>query len=303
MSRWLVSAALVVLLIVPMTSALAPTAFPLRQRADDILLEGPDLPMQPAHAPAPAPAIGIGPGSHLLISIPGEGTFSCTANFLWTSGGTTYLGTAGHCLLPASRTATHGPGADYDASGVEVEVCTAACTTGGQLGFFLVGNMRTLGPVAYARAEGIGNDFGVVEVPSALLAQTRAGLPVWRGPTTATPAPASGPLCLYGNGALVGEVFPTMARAGVGLSTNTARGSWEAALPINSGDSGAALITCGAEGAGSPGMHGIAPVGIVTHGIGIAGVGVPGIGDGTTIAKAKQMATQAGLTLSLVTAG
>ena len=60
----------------------------------------------------PAMAQNIGPGSHLIIEIPGAGTFGCTANFVWASGGTRYLGAAGHCFLPEGTTATHGPGAN-----------------------------------------------------------------------------------------------------------------------------------------------------------------------------------------------
>src|SRR5688572_9867825 len=46
----------------------------------------------PAHLVTPAMAQNIGPGSHLLITIPGEGTFGCTANFVWADGGARYLG-------------------------------------------------------------------------------------------------------------------------------------------------------------------------------------------------------------------
>src|SRR5256712_12645982 len=83
----------------------------------------------------PAMAQNIGPGSHLLIEIPGAGTFGCTANFVWASGGTRYLGAAGHCFLPEGTTATHGPGTDYDASGVQVSVCVSNCSFGGETGF------------------------------------------------------------------------------------------------------------------------------------------------------------------------
>ena len=47
----------------------------------------------------------------------------CTANFVWSTGSTQYLGAAGHCFIPQGTTATHGPGADFDASGVLVSVC------------------------------------------------------------------------------------------------------------------------------------------------------------------------------------
>src|SRR5688500_14580542 len=48
----------------------------------------------------PAMAQNIGPGSHLLIEIPGAGTFGCTANFIWANGAVRYLGAAGHCFIP-----------------------------------------------------------------------------------------------------------------------------------------------------------------------------------------------------------
>lgn len=189
---------------------------------------------------------------------------------------------------------------------MKARVCVAACNFGGTTGFTLQGTFRTLGPVAYARQTqagvDVGNDFGLVEIPNNLLPELRPSLPVWGGPVTATQANANGPVCLYGNGLLVGETFPTMARAGQGLSTSPTTGRWEALLPINSGDSGSALVTCGPEPDDGIGLHGNAPVGIVTHGIGFAGIGIPGIGDGTTVNKAIAMATQAGLAIELVTA-
>src|SRR5688572_24329203 len=94
--------------------------------------------------PLPADAVGIGPGSPLLVTIPNEGTFICTANYLFTSGGRTYLGAAGHCFLPESKKATHGSGADYNPSGVVTEVCVDFCVFGGQLTGIL-GDFRTLG--------------------------------------------------------------------------------------------------------------------------------------------------------------
>lgn len=262
------------------------------------------LPTEPAHAPVPETNVGIGPGAHLFISIPNEGEYACTANFVWSSGGKLYLGAAGHCFLPQGTTATHGPGANYDASGVRVKVCVYGCSFGGQSGFFLVGNMLDLGQVAFARqtqgGAAIGNDFGVVEIPAALHAQVRETLPFWGGPTTTTPARANGPVCVYGNGVLAAETFLTMGRVGWGAGQNDGAGSWTAVVPINSGDSGGPLVTCDTETNG--GFHGKAPVGIVTHGLAVpgAGIGIPGYGTGTTIAKAKQMGTQAGLNLELV---
>src|ERR1041385_4035467 len=63
--------------------------------------------------PQPSDAANIGPGSPILTTIPGEGTFICTANFVFKSGPQYYLGAAGHCFIPEGKKATHGSGADY----------------------------------------------------------------------------------------------------------------------------------------------------------------------------------------------
>src|SRR4029077_1804333 len=99
----------------------------------------------PAALVTPAMAQNIGPGSHLIIDIPGAGTFGCTANFVWAAGSVKFLGAAGHCFIPEGTTATHGPGADYDASAVQVSVCVSNCSFGGQTGFVLTGDMVVLG--------------------------------------------------------------------------------------------------------------------------------------------------------------
>lgn len=83
----------------------------------------------PTHLPVPSTGSGIGPGSLLLISI-GGGQFSCTANFIWTDGTKKYLGTAGHCLLPENKIATHGPGADYNPSGTTVWAASQTAISG-----------------------------------------------------------------------------------------------------------------------------------------------------------------------------
>jgi hypothetical protein len=300
---------LVVLLLVGLVPVSASLTVPTQSVPEPVALRGIlEGFARPAHAPVPETNVGIGPGAYLVIEIPDAGTFACTSNFVWTTSTKTYLGAAGHCFLPEGKTATHGPGADYNADGVRVWACVYGCSFGGLSGQALPGIMVELGRVAYARQEqggvAVGNDFGVVEIPSVLPANVaiRPSLPVWGGPTTSTQGSASGVVCQYGSGLLVGESFATMARAGYGLGAFS-DGSWNAAIPINSGDSGSALVGCGIEGTnGSGGFHGRAPVGIVTHGIGVpvVGLGVPGYGAGTTITKAKLMATQASLSIELV---
>ena len=252
----------------------------------------------------PQMAENIGPGSHLLIEIPNAGTFGCTANFIWASGATRYLGAAGHCFIPEGTTATHGTGADFDASGVRVSVCVSNCSFGGELGFAITGTLVRLGAVAYSRqtaADGdIGNDFGVVTIPASLASMVRPSMPVFGGPTTTGTVTTGQPLCHYGNGVGVGETFLTMARVGIGGGSTAAY--WVGDLAAAPGDSGSAVVTCESDGSG--GLQGRGAAGVLTH----LGVEEPnpanplqhGFVFGTTIARAIEMAREAGLALSLV---
>lgn len=247
----------------------------------------------------PAMASNIGPGSHLLIEIPGAGTFGCTANFVWQSGTTRYLGAAGHCFVPEGLAATHGPGADWNASGVRVSVCVSNCSFGGETGFTITGNMVVLGSVAYARqtaASGdVGNDFGIVQIPAALAGMVRPSMPVFGGPSFAEDVSTGATLCHYGNGVGVGETFLTMARVGIGGGANATY--WFADLAAAPGDSGSAVVTCALEGTE---LRGQGAAGVLTH-LGVE-LGVPqhGFVLGTTMSRAIEMAQEAGLAISPV---
>jgi hypothetical protein len=253
----------------------------------------------PLQLVTPAMAQNIGPGSHLIIDIPGAGTFGCTANFVWAAGTVRFLGAAGHCFIPEGTTATHGPGADFDPSGVVVSVCVSNCSFGGESGFILTGDLVALGPVAYARqtaADGdVGNDFGIVTIPASLAPLIRPSEPVFGGPTAVAQIQTGQPVCHYGNGVIVGETFLTMARVGVGGGSNAKY--WSGDLIAAPGDSGSAVLTCTA---GADGLHGTGAAGVLTH-LGFeVGVAQHGFVLGTTTARAIEMALEAGLSISVV---
>lgn len=242
-----------------------------------------------AEIASPSAGDGIGPGSYLLIDRP-DGSFICTANFVWRdAAGNRYLGAAGHCFLPDGVDAAPSgdPAHQYSS---RVQVCVSGCAFGGQLGTVIVGTPADLGTVAYARqSQGgvdVGNDFGLVRIPAGL--GVRPSMPVWGGPSgTPTPPSLGQPVCLYGNAAGLGEVFATKARAGVaGVGTANA---WYASIPSAPGDSGSAVVNC-------PALSGTTAVGILTH---LATNGT-GFIAGTTAARAKAMATEAGLTINIV---
>lgn len=244
-------------------------------------------------APSLPPATEIGPGSHLFMSRP-DGLYACTANFVWQSGGTTYLGAAGHCFLQAGQVATHGPGADANTSNVRVQVCVADCYFGGQPGFVFRGQLVNLGAVAYARQSFNGDvrgyDFGIVAVPASLASRVRPSMPVWGGPTSIAPDGLLGPVCHYGYGEAVGAAFPTQARTGLGIAKSAK--SWNGDLAALFGDSGSAVVTCGAS---TDGFRGSGAVGLITHLTSGTSITL-----GTTVGQAITLAREAGLSLSLV---
>lgn len=252
----------------------------------------------------------IGPGSALIITIPGEGRFGCTANFVWEGGKKLYLGAAGHCFLPAVMKATHGPGADYDASGVEVRVCVNNCDANFR-SMTLVGELVLLGRVAYARQtnatadEDVGNDFGVAEIPADFAPRVRRAMPVFGGPTGVDTLETGELGCHFGHGLIVGETFLTKARVGVGGGGD--KDFWMGDFAGSFGDSGSALVSCDQEGVG---FSGRGAVGVLTHlGLSVCPCDVKfknlkikaqhGVIFGTTVARAIEMAREAGLSLKV----
>ena len=257
----------------------------------------------------PAGSTGIGTGSAILITIPNEGRFGCTANFIWRQGTQLYLGAAGHCFLPAALKSTHGAGADYDASGVVVQVCVEGCE-GNFRSSRLLGKFVTIGRVAYARqtdptaTEDIGNDFGIVEIPAALAHLARTAMPVWGSYSGAEYLDFGKFGCHYGNGLVAGETVLTKARVGIGGGGD--QDFWMGDFAGAPGDSGSGLISCESDGLG---FKGVAAVGVLTHlGIGDGEVKIKGTKSkvehgaifGTTVRRSIEMAREAGLSIALV---
>jgi hypothetical protein len=127
-------------------------------------------------------------------------------------------------------------------------------------------------------------------------------MPVFGGPTTVDTVDQAEPLCHYGNGVIVGETFATMARVGVGGGSTPT--TWMGDLASAPGDSGSAVVTCDIN---SSGVSGRGAAGILTHlSVQVCPCDVntltfqQGVVFGTTVARAIQMAIEAGLTLSVV---
>lgn len=274
-----------------------------RPRVDVSDLAAPASVLTEEELVSPEAASDIGPGSALLITIPNEGRFGCSANFVWTSkGNRRYLGAAGHCFLPEDRTSTHGAGADYDASGVIVQVCIANCDKGFRTGIVDEGTWLTLGKVAYARqqsaaGDAIGFDFGVAEIPRKIEGVVRTSLPVWGGPNSSAHQLTLGDYgCHYGNGIAAGELYVTKARVGLGgISDDEA---WAGDFAGAPGDSGSGMVACTQSGTTFVGQG---AVGILTHlGFWVSPTtGGHGVVLGTNVNQAVRLAAEAKLSLTI----
>lgn len=243
-----------------------------------------------AHAlPVPHASDGIGPGSKVFSEVDGAPLMTCTANWVWreVTTGALYLGAAGHCVLPVGAIATHGAGANYDASRTRVKVCLEQCDFGGQAGNVLTGALAPLGALAYARQGEAGVDFALVEIPPELASRVRPAMTTFGAPTHIGIARPNALLCVQGMSVGAGEHYATQSR--VGMSLGSDGGRWWAAYPGAYGDSGAAVATCAARG---DGLRASAAVGFVTSISPYADR--PGIA-GTTIARATDLAFDADL--------
>src|SRR5205814_2368264 len=86
--------------------------------------------------PLPSDFEGIRPGSLILTTFAGSpDLFVCTLGFILRDQATgRYLAsTAGHCLIPEGKRATHGSDADWNPADTSVLVCASTCVFGGEL--------------------------------------------------------------------------------------------------------------------------------------------------------------------------
>lgn len=162
------------------------------------------LPPAPA-APEPVPESNqfLQPGTEVETPLG-----LCTLNFVWVGGGSTYIGTAGHCANAGHRVSTSGHGA--------------------------------WGTVVLDLND---PDFALIRVDAAKVSAVRAAVQHWGGPTGVASAAETSTgelLVIHGYGAVLSITEPTQAKQGVlfGDSAQTySADTW--AIP---GDSGAPVL-------------------------------------------------------------
>jgi len=256
---------------------------------------------------------GIGPGSALQVRKgAGDGSFFlCSAAFLLRDPATAtyYLSTAGHCLVrdendPQPYTGAANP----DKVMSDVQVCVAGCVDNAlSLGTYVdLQANATYHPVAFAQSGGVGQDFGLIQLPAtpAIHKLLRPSIPQWGGPVGTDDSKGGDLLVLYGHGTYCcpvvgGAVSRTPADQGrAGVSLGADGDSFTALGWTTGGDSGSGVAIGVPDASGV--AHGAQAVGVLTHGVEYVG----GEFAGTLLTHGIAMATaRTGTAYALVEAG
>ncbi|HMC52689.1 MAG TPA: hypothetical protein VKI64_08015 [Acidimicrobiales bacterium] len=199
------------------------------------------------------PPVGLGPGTWLISIFTTKGGTPtgfawCTANFVFRSGTSFGLGTAGHCAPVLSNPVTAFVVPPPDATCPSGPVCAPG--------------IYPIGKFSVVRNNGVGDDFALVSIDPAYNSWMRPTMPVFGGPTgvytggvasvpsqtvTAGPAtvlaPSFTPAVLghCGHGAVVGA--GGTCRTSVGLFASGTAFAWYG--PSFEGDSGSGVVVLG----------------------------------------------------------
>lgn len=160
--------------------------------------------------------LGIRPGQLLII----EGGTLCTSNFVFTSGGNFFIGTAGHC----------------GEVGDQVTM------------LYLPGGLVNIGNVVLSTGDaGIGNDFALISINPALSGDVSPSMAHWGGPTGVYTGSAPAVVVHSGWGAVIGT--GGTPRAGIGVDFEGP--DWRFAGAITPGDSGSGATVFGGPAVGN----------------------------------------------------
>jgi hypothetical protein len=222
-------------------------------------------------APQPITAATWAPAETATVH-PGVQTFTgggqCTANFVFESGGTVYIGQAAHCASTADNTQTDGCTTPSRPLGTPVEVTGAAHP--GTLVYSSWITMQSLGEddpdtCAY-------NDLALVQLDPSDVARVNPSIPHWGGPTglNTTGAPLLSRVYSYGNSELRGGLELLSPKLGVAMSETG--GGWEhwvnTITPGIPGDSGSAFLDGSGRALGVLSTLGISLPIVATNGVG-----------------------------------
>lgn len=205
-----------------------------------------------AAAPSSASAAAQ-PGAMMLT----DGA-QCTANFLYTAGGKTYLGYAAHCAGTGAATDTNGCTAASLPLGTRVDIDGA--TQPGTLAYSSWLTMQANGEQDDETCQ--YNDIALVELAPADAATAKASVPVFGGPNGVGGATPLDDVLTYGNSSLRQGIAALSPKNGKVVEVSP--GGWSYTVytltPGIPGDSGSGFLTGTGKALGVLSTVAIAPL-------------------------------------------
>jgi hypothetical protein len=216
-----------------------------------------------ASAWAPAATAPVHPGVQTITS-----GAQCTANFIFTSGGNTYIGQAAHCSGTGSATSTNGCTSASLPIGTPVTVNGAS-----KPGTMSYNSWLTMQSVKETDAETCDyNDLALVKLDPADVGKVNPSIPKWGGPAGVGTAAALDDVYSYGNSSLRGGVTQLSPKRGKVVEVTP--GGWSYTLytltPGIPGDSGSAFMNATGQALGVLSTVAIAPL-VASNGVGDIG--------------------------------
>jgi hypothetical protein len=214
---------------------------------------------------APAESATIHPGVQMYT----DGS-QCTGNFVFTDGAANvYVGYAAHCAGTGAATDTNGCDAGSLPLGTKVEFREGgSLVTSGQLlgtGTLVYSSWLAMQQAGTTDANACDyNDFALVKVDPAYVADVNPSVPFWGGPVAVnTGGTAAGEsVYSYGNSSLRGGVELLSPKQGTSLGTSG--GGWThpvyTVTPGVPGDSGSAFLDSAGNAVGTLSTLAIAPL-------------------------------------------
>jgi hypothetical protein len=207
-----------------------------------------------ASAWAPAATATIHPGVQ-TVTAGGQ----CTANFVYTDSGGTYLGQAAHCASTGAATDTDGCLAASLPLGTSVEIGGAS-----RPGTLVYSSWLTMQANGESDPDTCAyNDIALVRIDPADVPKVNPSVPGFGGPTGVGGASATGDdVYSYGNSSLRGGVTQLSPKQGVVVSTEG--GGWSRTVytvtPGIPGDSGSGFLNASGQAIGVLATVALAPL-------------------------------------------
>ena len=196
-----------------------------------------------ASAWAPADSATVRPGVQTITAGAGQ----CTANFVFSDGATTYIGQAAHCSGTGAANETDGCLAGSLPLGTQVEIEDYQ-----NPGTFPVRGTMVYNSWLEMQADGetdantcAKNDFALIRLDNAGVAQTNPTVPFWGGPTGINGTLGNGAnVYSYGNSSLRFGIEQLKPKRGVSVQQGWGGWSYDVytVTPGIPGDSGSAFL-------------------------------------------------------------